>query len=53
MKKIRILLALLLTAMLLSSLAFFTEAEQEQEGEWQADLLKLMDPADVPETTQI
>ena len=53
MKKIRILLALLLTAVLLSSLAFFTEAEQEQEGEWQADLLKLMDPADVPETTQI
>ena len=53
MKKIRILLALLLTAVLLSSLAFFTEAEQEREGEWQADLLKLMDPADVPETTQI
>ena len=53
MKRIRILLALLLTAMLLSSLAFFTEAEQEREGEWQADLLKLMDPADVPETTQI
>ena len=53
MKKTRILSALLLVAILLSSLVFFTEAEQEPEGEWQADLLKLMDPADVPETTQI
>lgn len=53
MKKIRILLALLLTVVLLSSMLFFTEAEPYPEEEWQADLLKLMDPADVPRTTQI
>ena len=53
MKKIRILLAVLLTAALLSSVFFFTEAEQPAEQSWQADLLKLIDPADVPSTTQI
>lgn len=53
MKKIRTMLALLLTVVLLSSVAFFTEAEPKAEGEWQADLLKLMDSADVPRTTQI
>lgn len=53
MKRIRILLAVLLTAALLSSVFFFTEAEQTAEQSWQADLLKLIDPADVPSTTQI
>lgn len=53
MKKIRTLLALLLTALLMSSVFFFTEAEPSPEGEWQADLLKLMDPEDVPSTTEI
>jgi len=53
MKKIRILLAVVLTAALLSSMFFFTEAEQAADANWQADLLKLIDPADVPSTTQI
>lgn len=53
MKKIRILLAVLLCAALLSSVIFFSEAEQAATENWQADLLKLMDPADVPSTTQI
>ncbi len=53
MKKIRILLALILIAALLSSVFFFTEAEQADAANWQADLLKLIDPADVPSTTQI
>lgn len=53
MKKIRTALALLIVAVLLSSVFFITEAEPVQEEAWQADLLKLMDPADVPSTTQI
>ena len=53
MKKIRTALALLIVAVLLSSVFFITEAEPVQEEVWQADLLKLMDPADVPSTTQI
>ena len=53
MKKIRILLAAVLALALLTSVMFFTEAEQAAEAAWQADLLKLMDPADVPKTTEI
>lgn len=53
MKKIRTALALLIVAVLLSSVFFITEAEPVQEEVWQADLLKLMNPADVPSTTQI
>lgn len=53
MKKVRILLAAVLAVALLSSVMFFTEAEQVAEENWQADLLKLMDPEDVPSTTQI
>lgn len=53
MKKIRILLALLLTAVLLSSVFFLTEAEPSAQEGWQADILKLIDPADVPGITQI
>ena len=34
MKKIRILLAVLLTAALLSSVFFFTESEQPAEQSW-------------------
>ena len=53
MKKIRILLAAVLTVALLTSVLFMSEAEPAAEAAWQADLLKLMDPADVPRTTHI
>ena len=53
MKKIRILLAAILTVALLTSVLFISEAEPAAEEVWQADLLKLMDPADVPSTTHI
>ena len=53
MKKVRILLAVMLSLLLLSSVLFFTEAEQAVEGAWQADLTKLMNPDDVPQTTEI
>ncbi len=55
MKKIRILLAAVLAVALLTSVFFMSEAEPAQvAGEaWQADLLKLLDPADVPRTTHI
>lgn len=53
MKKTRVLLAVLLTVLMLSSVLFISEAEPVQEGPWQADLLKLMDPQDVPSTTEI
>ena len=53
MKKIRILLAVIITAVLLSSVLFISEAEPANDETWQADLLKLMDPADVPSTTRI
>lgn len=53
MKKIRILLAAILAVALLTSVLFISEAEPAVEAEWQADLLKLMDPADVPSTTHI
>ena len=53
MKKIRILLAAILAVALLTSVLFISEAEPATEEVWQADLLKLMDPADVPRTTHI
>lgn len=53
MKKIRILLAAVLTVALLTSVLFISEAEPATDEVWQADLLKLMDPADVPRTTHI
>ena len=53
MKKVRILLAALLTVVLLASLLVSTQAEPAQEEAWQADLLKLIDPEDVPSTTRI
>ena len=53
MKKIRILLAAALTVALLTSVLFISEAEPATDEVWQADLLKLMDPADVPRTTHI
>ncbi len=53
MKKIRILLAAILAVALLTSVLFISEAEPAADEVWQADLLKLMDPADVPSTTHI
>ncbi|MGN0186113.1 MAG: peptidoglycan-binding protein, partial [Aristaeellaceae bacterium] len=53
MKRIRILLAAILAVVLLTSVLFISEAEPATEEVWQADLLKLMDPADVPRTTHI
>ena len=53
MKKVRILLSAILAMILLSSVMFFTEAEPAAETAWQADLLKLMNPDDVPSTTEI
>ena len=53
MKRIRVTLALVIAAALLSSLAFITQAEPAADGEWQADLTKLMYPGDVPSTTEI
>ena len=53
MKRIRILLAAVLAVALLTSVLFISEAEPATDEVWQADLLKLMDPADVPRTTHI
>lgn len=53
MKKIRILLTSVLALALLTSVIFLSEAEQAGAAVWQADLQKLMDPADVPKTTEI
>ncbi len=53
MKKIRILLTAVLALALLTSVLFLSEAEQAGAAVWQADLQKLMDPADVPKTTEI
>jgi len=53
MKKIRIMLALVLALMLLTSAFLFSEAETAPQQNWQADIQKLIDPADVPQTTHI
>ncbi len=53
MKRIRMALAVLIAAVLLSSLALISQAEPAAEGEWQADITKLMNPGDVPSTTEI
>ena len=53
MKKIRVLLALVLAISILASAFFVSEAETVPEEAWQADILKLIDPADVPRTTNI
>ncbi len=52
MRKVRTLLAIVLAIALLASIVYITEAEQI-EGEWQADLTKLMNPADVPKSHTI
>ena len=49
MKKVRTLLAFVLTIALLASIVYITQAEQSADAEkWQADLTKLMNPDDVP-----
>ena len=53
MKKIRVMLALVLMLTLLTSLFLFSEAETAPQQSWQADIQKLIDPADVPQTTHI
>ena len=53
MKRIRVLLAALLAISIGASLLGFTSAENTDETPWQADILKLMDEARVPATTNI
>ena len=53
MKKIRLLLAMILVAALLASLAAMTTAEVQVEDGWQADIRTLMDDSLVPKTTTI
>ena len=53
MKKIRLLLAMILVAALLASLAAMTTAEVQVEDGWQADIRTLMDDSFVPKTTTI
>lgn len=51
MKKFSMLLALILAALLLGSLAFMSTAEVKVEEEWQADIRKLMDESLAPKST--
>ena len=53
MKQIKLLLAILLAAAVILSMAGLAGAENTQEGAWQADILKLMDPATAPKSTRI
>ena len=53
MKKIRLLLAMILVAALLASLAAMTTAEVQTAEDWQADIRTLMDESLIPKTTSI
>ena len=53
MKKIRMLLAMILVAALLASLAAMTTAEVQVAEDWQADIRTLMDESLIPKTTSI
>ena len=54
MKRLRMLLSMLLALLLVVSAAGFTSAEDTKgEQPWQADILKLMDPALAPKATSI
>ena len=53
MKRFRTTFAALLAAMLLASMLGLTSAEDTREAPWQADILKLMDSAKAPATTNI
>ena len=53
MKRIRVLIAVLLAISIVASLLGFTSAENTNEAPWQADILKLMDEARVPASTNI
>ena len=53
MKRFRILLPTLLALAVIISLTASTNAENTKDAPWQADLVKLMDPKDVPSATAI
>ena len=53
MKKIRVMLAAVLAVFMLCSMMYISAAEHIAEENWQADITQLMDPADVPSTTEI
>ena len=53
MKKIRLLLAMILVAALMASLAAMTTAEVQTAEDWQADIRTLMDESLIPKTTSI
>lgn len=53
MKRFSILIALVLAFSMLASFAGISTAEVQQEGEWQADILKLMDEAHAPKSTSM
>lgn len=53
MKRFLIFTALILTFSLLASLPVLSTAEIQQEDEWQADILKLMDEKYAPKATSI
>ena len=52
MKQLKLLLAMLLVAALITSLVGISSAEDTKE-EWQADILKLMKPENAPRSTSI
>lgn len=51
MKKFSMLIGLILAVSLLASVAMFSAAEVQVEGNWQADILKLMDESLAPKST--
>ena len=53
MKQLKWILPMLLIAALVAPLAGFTLAEDAVDAQWQADILKLMDPSHAPETTAL
>ena len=53
MKKMRMLLAMILVAALLASMAAMSTAEVQVAEDWQADIRTLMDESRIPKTTSI
>ena len=53
MKQVKWLLSIALLIALAASAVAFTSAEDTEEGAWQADITKLMDPANAPKQTSI
>lgn len=53
MKQFRIVLSMVLSILILLSLCMFSNAENTEDTVWQADILKLIDANDVPQTASV